>query len=256
MDYSKGECFVGSVVQGKVAVVTGGASGIGAAVVDLLRAEGAVVVAVDLAQADAPLTDQGGALQMDVSDPASVEAGFEAVVAACGRIDVLVNSAGIAREQPFLDTPLDAFDRIIAVNLRGSFITGQAAARRMVANGGGSIINIGSVSGLLGNAGRSAYGASKGGVTTLSKVMAVDLASQGVRVNVVAPGPVETPLVAQVHSARTRADWGVRTPAGRYGTPEEIAAAVLFLASDASSYVTGHVLTVDGGFMAQGLPAR
>lgn len=185
------------------------------------------MVAVDLAQADAPLTDQGGALQMDVSDPASVEAGIEAVVAACGRINVLVNSAGIAREQPFLDTPLDAFDRIIAVNLRGSFITGQAAARRMVANGSGSIINIGSVSGLLGNAGRSAYGASKGGVTTLSKVMAVDLASQG-----------------------------VRTPAGRYGTPEEIAAAVLFLASDASSYVTGHVLTVDGGFMAQGLPAR
>ena len=243
-------------LDNRVVLVTGGLSGIGAAVCEKLAAEGARVIAGDLSTDATELSDAAVApLKLDVSDPASVQRTIETIVAKYGRLDGLVNSAGIAREQPFLDTPVEAFDKIIAVNLRGSFLIGQAAARAMQANGGGSIVNIASVSGMLGNSGRSAYGASKGGVITLSKVMAVDLAQFGIRVNVIAPGPVETPLVAQVHSAETRAEWGRRGPMKRYGSSEEMAGAAVFLLSDEASYVTGHVLTVDGGFVAQGLAA-
>lgn len=243
-------------LQDRVILVTGGLSGIGAAVSDKLAAEGAQVIAADLTASETELTDASIApLKLDVSDADSVQAAIATIVERHGRLDGLVNSAGIAREQPFLDTPIDAFDKIIAVNLRGSFLIGQAAARAMKDSGGGSIINIASVSGILGNSGRSAYGASKGGVITLSKVMAVDLAQFGIRVNVIAPGPVETPLVAQVHSAETREEWGRRVPMKRYGSPAEMAGAAVFLLSDESSYVTGHVLTVDGGFVAQGLGA-
>lgn len=243
-------------LQDRIVLVTGGLSGIGAAIRTRLLAEGAHVIAADLSAPEGELTDgPGAAIRMDVSDAQSAASAVQAVVARYGRLDGLVNSAGIAREQPFLDTPVDAFDRIIAVNLRGAFLIGQAAARAMRATGGGSIVNIASVSGILGNSGRSAYGASKGGVITLSKVMAVDLAQFGIRVNVIAPGPVETPLVAQVHSQETRAEWGRRVPMKRYGAPDEMAGAAAYLLSDDASYVTGHVLTVDGGFVAQGLAA-
>ncbi len=243
-------------LDNRVVLVTGGLSGIGAAVCQKLAAEGAKVIAGDLSAQAVELGDDAVTpLRLDVADAGSVQTAVDAIVARHGRLDGLVNSAGIAREQPFLETPVEAFDAIIAVNLRGSFLIGQAAARAMQATGGGSIVNIASVSGLLGNAGRSAYGASKGGVVTLSKVMAVDLAQFGIRVNVIAPGPVETPLVAQVHSAETRAEWGRRVPMKRYGSPEEMAGAAVFLLSDEATYVTGHVLTVDGGFVAQGLAA-
>jgi NAD(P)-dependent dehydrogenase (short-subunit alcohol dehydrogenase family) len=243
-------------LNNRVVLVTGGLSGIGAAVCEKLAAEGARVIASDLTAEATELDDSPiASLKLDVSDAASVQAAVDAVVAKHGRLDGLVNSAGIAREQPFLETPVEAFDKIIAVNLRGSFLIGQATAKAMKAAGGGSIINIASVSGMLGNSGRSAYGASKGGVITLSKVMAVDLAQFGVRVNVIAPGPVETPLVAQVHSAETRAEWGRRVPMKRYGSPEEMAGAAVFLLSDESAYVTGQILAVDGGFVAQGLAA-
>jgi NAD(P)-dependent dehydrogenase (short-subunit alcohol dehydrogenase family) len=243
-------------LNNRVVLVTGGLSGIGAAVCEKLATEGARVIAADLTAEAAELDDSPIApLKLDVSDATSVQTAVDAVVAKHGRLDGLVNSAGIAREQPFLETPVEAFDKIIAVNLRGSFLIGQAAAKAMKATGGGSIINIASVSGMLGNSGRSAYGASKGGVITLSKVMAVDLAQFGVRVNVIAPGPVETPLVAQVHSAETRAEWGRRVPMKRYGSPEEMAGAAVFLLSDESAYVTGQILAVDGGFVAQGLAA-
>jgi len=243
-------------LNNRVVLVTGGLSGIGAAVCEKLAAEGAVVIAGDLSTDVTELGDSAVApLKLDVSDAASVQNAVDAIVAKHGRLNGLVNSAGIAREQPFLETPIEAFDKIVAVNLRGSFLIGQAAAKAMRTTGGGSIVNIASVSGILGNSGRSAYGASKGGVITLSKVMAVDLAQFGIRVNVIAPGPVETPLVAQVHSAETRAEWGRRVPMKRYGSSEEMAGAAVFLLSDESSYVTGHVLTVDGGFVAQGLAA-
>ena len=239
---------------GKISIVTGGLSGIGAAVAARMVAEGAIVIAADLAT-DASTLGDGNLLpfRADVADAASVSALVNAVIARYGRVDCLVNSAGIGKDIPFLDTPLEIFDKIIAVNLRGSFIIGQAAAQAMRQTGGGVIVNIASVSGMTGNVGRSAYGASKGGVVLLSRVMAVDLAQFNIRVNVLAPGPVETPLVAQLHSPEIRQRWIEQTPLRRYASPDEMAGVVVFLCSDDASYITGHVLAADGGFLASGL---
>jgi len=245
-------------LAGKVAVVTGGLSGIGCAVAQRLAAEGARVVAADLSAQDRMVQNGAAALDgiepapLDVANEASVAACFSAVVARHGRLDILVNSAGIGRDMPFLDTPAAEFDRLVAVNLRGTFLAGQAAARLMLERGG-AIVNIASVSGLRGNRGRAAYGASKGGVVTLSQVMAVELAQYGIRVNVIAPGPIETPLVAAVHTEAIRQDWLRQVPLRRYGTPEEIAGVAAFLCSDDASFVTGHVLAADGGFLAAGI---
>lgn len=241
-------------LSGKIAIVTGGLSGIGAAIAARMVAEGAIVIAADLAT-DAAMLGEGNLLpfRADVADAASVATLISAVTTRFGRLDCVVNSAGIGKDVPFLDTPLEMFDRIIAVNLRGSFIIGQAAARAMRETGGGVIVNVASVSGMTGNVGRSAYGASKGGVVLLSKVMAVDLAQFNIRVNVLAPGPVETPLVAQMHSQEIRQRWIETTPLRRYASPDEMAGAVVFLCSDDASYVTGHVLAADGGFLASGL---
>jgi NAD(P)-dependent dehydrogenase (short-subunit alcohol dehydrogenase family) len=242
--------------QGKITIVTGGASGIGAAIAERFAAEGAEAIAADLACAEDGLTGGGKPRlhrhKLDVSDGASVQRLVEAVLARFERVDVLVNCAGIGANKPFLETPVELFDRILAVNLRGTFLMSQAVARRMPPEGG-SIINIGSISGLRGNLGRAAYGASKGGLVTLSEVMAVELASRKIRVNVIAPGPIETPLVESMLSPAERAIWTRRLPLGRYGTAAEVAAAAVFLASDEASYVTGHVLAVDGGFLAGGV---
>jgi NAD(P)-dependent dehydrogenase (short-subunit alcohol dehydrogenase family) len=241
-------------LTGKIAIVTGGLSGIGAAIAARMVAEGATVIAADLATDATTLAD--GALQpfrADVADAASIAALINAVTARYSKLDCVVNSAGIGKDIPFLDTSLETFDRMIAVNLRGSFIIGQAAAQAMRKTGGGVIVNIASVSGMTGNVGRSAYGASKGGVVLLSRVMAVDLAEFNIRVNVLAPGPVETPMVAQMHSTEIRQRWIEQTPLRRYARPDEMAGAVVFLCSDDASYITGHVLAADGGFLASGL---
>ena len=246
-------------LAGKVAVVTGGLSGIGAAVAERLVTEGAVVVAADvsapdhMAQNGAAVLDGIEPARLDVADEASVGRCMAAVVARHGRLDILINSAGIGRDIPFLDTSTEEFDRMIAVNLRGTFLVGQAAARHMVDGGGGAIVNIASVAGLRGSRGRAAYGASKGGVITLSQVMAVELAGYGIRVNVIAPGPIETPLVAAMHDEAIRRDWMRQVPMRRYGVPEEIAGVAAFLCSDDASFVTGHVLAADGGFQACGI---
>jgi NAD(P)-dependent dehydrogenase (short-subunit alcohol dehydrogenase family) len=238
----------------KVIIVTGGRSGIGAAIARRMADEGATVVVADRS---APETVIGpgplAALHADVADPASVQAMVDAVVARHGRLDGLVNSAGIGSYTPFLETSLETFDRVLSVNLRGTFLAGQAAARAMKETGGGSIVNIASVSGVTGNAGRSAYGASKWGVVGLSRVMAVDLADLGIRVNVLAPGAVETPLVDKMLPGDEARQWIDRTPLHRYARPEELAGAAVFLCSDDASYMTGHVLVVDGGFTAAGL---
>jgi NAD(P)-dependent dehydrogenase (short-subunit alcohol dehydrogenase family) len=243
-------------LKGKIAIVTGGASGIGAAIAERFAAEGAEAIAADLACADEGLTAGGKPRlyrhTLDVADAASVTRLVEAVLARFGRVDLLVNCAGIGGNKPFLDTPVEFFDRVLAVNLRGTFLMSQAVARRMPPEGG-SIINIGSISGLRGNLGRAAYGASKGGLVTMSEVMAVELASRKIRVNLIAPGPIETPLIETVMSPAERAIWTKHLPLGRYGTAAEVAATALFLASEDASYITGHVLAVDGGFLAGGV---
>ncbi len=239
----------------KIAIITGGLSGIGAAVARRFVEDGHTVVAADIA-ADSTSLDGGPGLHacpVDVTDPASVGALVHAVERSYGRIDYLVHSAGIGRVAPFLETPLDMFDLVLKINLYGAFIVGQVCARIMAKAKSGVIVNIGSVSGLRGNAGRAAYGASKGGMKTLSEVMAVELAAHGIRVNVIAPGPIETPLAATQHDAAVRDSWEKVVPMGRYGLPEDVANAAAFLCSDEASYATGAVFIVDGGFSGAGI---
>ncbi|SFO76996.1 NAD(P)-dependent dehydrogenase, short-chain alcohol dehydrogenase family [Variovorax sp. PDC80] len=245
-------------------LVTGGASGIGLATVELLWRRGQRVVVADANaraidalrdRADLPL-DLACLMPCDVTDEAEVERMFERAQARFGRIAGLVQSAGIGAEIPFLDTPTRTFRQVLEVNLVGAFVVARTAARRMAAQGGGAIVNIASASGLVGNAGRSAYGASKGGLVTLTKVMAVELAEAAIRVNAVAPGAIETPLVATMHSPATRASLLERIPQRRYGTPHQVASVIATLLDDElSGYCTGQVIAIDGGMTAAGLLA-
>lgn len=246
---------------GRAVVVTGGASGIGLACVERLVADGWRVAALDRdAAALAAVTRSFAGNQsvqtaeIDVTDEAQVERVIGAMADRFGRLDGVVNSAGIAAVIPVLETPVDLFRKILDVNVVGTFLVGRAAARRMATQGAGAIVNIASISGLRGSKGRAAYGASKGAVVTLTQVMAVDLARYGIRVNAVAPGPIDTPMVKAVHDAETRGAYLRHVPMRRYGTPAEIAGAVRFLLDDTlSSYVTGEIVAADGGFRGAGL---
>lgn len=241
-------------LAGRTAIVTGGASGIGAATVVTLAKAGARVIAVDLSFAGPVATREDGVVTMraDVTS----EADCAAVVAEAmrtGRVDVLVNSAGIARDIPFEDTSREVFDRIFAVNVAGLFQLSRDVAREMIRRRGGSIVNIASVSGIVGSKGRVAYGGTKGAVILMTKSMATDLGRHGIRVNAVAPGPVDTPMVRAIYSPADYAAYNARIPLARFATPEEIAEAILFLASDRASYITGQTLAVDGGFSTAGI---
>lgn len=241
-------------LSGRVCVVTGGAQGIGEACVRRFAREAAKVVIVDVDDSHGQaLADELGGLYVhcDVGDKAQVDAMVAKTLAAHGRIDVLVNNAGIFKAADFLDITEGDFDAVLRVNLKGAFLVGQACAREMAKAGGGSIVNMSSVNGVLAIPNIASYNVSKGGINQLTRVMSLSLADYGIRVNAVAPGTIATELAARAVLTSEDAKKRImsRTPMKRLGDPAEIADAVAYLASDAASYVTGEILVVDGGRM-------
>ncbi len=241
----------------RVAVVTGAARGIGLATARRFVEAGYAVALLDI---DAPTLERAaGALpgrvlpiECDVSDIAQVRAAAAKVEAGLGRVVALVNNAGVAVFKPILETTLDEWRRVLAVNLDGPCICTQVFAPAML-RGGGAVVNIASISGVRASALRVAYGTSKAALMHLTKQQALELGAMGIRVNAVAPGPVDTAMAKEVHTASIRADYHDAIPLNRYGEEHEIAEAVFFLCSDAASYVNGQTLAVDGGFDASGI---
>jgi NAD(P)-dependent dehydrogenase (short-subunit alcohol dehydrogenase family) len=247
-------------LNGKVTVVTGAASGIGAATAARFAAEGAAVAGLDIGKpADeawaAVSRDAAGASfhQADVRDEASVKAAIDAVIAQHGRVDVLVNAAGVVGFGSAHMLEVAEFERVVDINLKGSFIVSKHVIPSMLESGAGSIVHLASVEGLVGITGQLAYNASKGGVVMMTKNMALDYAAAGIRVNCLCPGGVETAMTAILNTPGLQA-MGDKLrgyhPLGRFAEPEEIAAAALFLVSDDASFVTGSSLVVDGGYTA------
>jgi len=239
--------------SGQVALVTGASRGIGRAIAGRLAAQGALVVAAargDNAGASvAEITAAGGraeALTLDVTDAAAVEAAPGDIVKRHGRLDILVSNAGVTRDQLLMRMKRDDWDAVLATNLTATFLLAQAAMRPMLKQRGGRIIAISSVVGQTGNAGQSNYAASKAGLIGFAKALAREVASRAITVNIVAPGMIETDMTRAI-AAKAQVDWSSQIPLGRLGTVDEVAAAVSFLASDEASYITGHVLAVNGG---------
>jgi meso-butanediol dehydrogenase/(S,S)-butanediol dehydrogenase/diacetyl reductase len=243
----------------QVAVVTGAARGIGLAVARKFIELGYHVSLLDidfpaLSAASATLEKEKVlAIECDVAVPAQIKDAVGKTVAKFGRIDALVNNAGIALFKPILETTYEEWSRVLDVNLSGPFLCTQACAPVMLKNGGGAVVNVASISGMRASTLRIAYGTSKAALMHLTKQQAAELGNMGIRVNAVSPGPVDTAMAKEVHTADIRAGYHDAIPLNRYGTEEEIAAAVVFLCSDAASYINGQTLAVDGGFDAAGI---
>ena len=244
----------------RVALVTGAGRGIGLATARRFLDEGWSVALIELdaatlasAMAALAAPEATLAIACDVSDQAQVLAAVSQAAAHFGRVDALVNNAGIAVFKPLLETTLEEWNRVLAVNLTGPFLMTQAVAPVMAGGGGGAIVNITSISGLRASTLRVAYGTSKAALGHLTQQQAVELAGLGIRVNAVAPGPVDTAMAQAVHSPAIRADYHAAIPLNRYGLESELAEAIFFLCSERASYITGQVIAVDGGFQAAGI---
>ena len=244
----------------KVALVTGAARGIGLATAKRFLTDGWCVALLDIdnetlnrTHTELPRSDAIIAICCDVADAAGVARALAIVTKQFGRLDALINNAGIAIFKPILDVTFEDWSRVLAVNLTGPFLCAQAAAPLMRDSGGGAIVNITSISGLRASTLRAAYGTSKAGLAHLTQQQAIEFASFGIRVNAVAPGPVDTAMAKSVHTPEIRAAYHDAIPLNRYGLEEELAEAIFFLCSDRASYITGQTIAVDGGFEATGI---